>query len=199
MVKRFDIADAKGKTYHKEVEDDVVSGLMGLKIGQEFDGGILGLPGYKLLFTGGTDKDGVPMRKDIDGSARKKLLLSRGPGFKPPKAKPKGIRRRKLVRGNTLTEDIMQVNVKVVKAGQKKLEAILGKPAEKPAEAEAPAEEAKPEEKKEEAHKEEKQAEEKKEEKPAEAPAEEKKEEELAEEKKEKPTEEKKEEPAESK
>lgn len=156
MVKRFDIADVKGKTYHKELEDDIVSGLMGVKIGAKFDGGILGLPGYKLLFTGGTDKDGIPMRKDIDGTARKKLLLSTGPGFKPPKNKPKGIRRRKLVRGNTITDDVVQINVKVVKAGPKKLEELLGVSAES-APAEASAEE----------KKEEKQAE-KKEEKPEE-------------------------------
>ena len=57
--------------------------------------------------------------------------------------KVKGLRKRKFIRGNTLSEEIAQVNVKIV-SGEGDIEMMLGiKKEEKP-------EEAKPEEKKEE-------------------------------------------------
>ena len=77
--------------------------LIGKKIGDEVDGNFLGLNGYKLKITGGTDKDGFPMIPSLNGTVRKKVLLSKPPGFHPTK---KGERRRKTVRGNTISFDI---------------------------------------------------------------------------------------------
>ncbi|MCS7112654.1 MAG: 30S ribosomal protein S6e [Nitrososphaerota archaeon] len=85
--------------------------LYGLRIGSVFDGSIVGLKGCKLMVTGGSDKDGIPMRPDVHGPGRKKLLLSDGVGIKPRRS---GERRRVYVRGNTISADIVQVNVKVV-------------------------------------------------------------------------------------
>ncbi|AAL80612.1 30S ribosomal protein S6e [Pyrococcus furiosus DSM 3638] len=65
----------------------------------------------KLEIRGGTDKDGFPMRPDIHGPRRVRVLLSKGPGFRP---KEKGERRKKTVRGNTISPEIVQVNVKLV-------------------------------------------------------------------------------------
>ena len=42
-------------------------------------------------------------------------------------SKRKGERRRKMVRGNNYTQDIIQVNAKVVKAGSVSLEELFGK------------------------------------------------------------------------
>ncbi|MEA2003684.1 MAG: 30S ribosomal protein S6e [archaeon] len=123
MMIKFVINDPKtGKSYQKELEDKTVAGIMGKKIGDEIDAGILGLPGYKVTITGGSDKDGFGMRKDVDGSSRKRLLLKKGPGYKYNK----GIRIRKSVRGNTLSTTIAQVNTKITKAGAKKIDEILG-------------------------------------------------------------------------
>ena len=123
MMIKFVINDPKtGKSYQKELEDKTVAGIMGKKIGDEIDAGILGLPGYKVTITGGSDKDGFGMRKDVDGSSRKRLLLKKGPGYKYNK----GIRIRKSVRGNTLSTNIAQVNTKITKAGAKKIDEILG-------------------------------------------------------------------------
>jgi len=123
MMIKFVISDPKtGKSYQKEFEDKAVSGIMGKKIGDEIDAGILSLPGYKVAITGGSDTDGFGMRKDVDGSSRKRLLLKRGPGYKYNK----GIRIRKGVRGNTLSSAIAQVNMKITKAGAKKIEDLLG-------------------------------------------------------------------------
>jgi len=64
-----------------------------------------------LKITGGTDKDGIPMRWDIQGTAKKKALLTKGVGFR---SKVDGERRRKLVRGRVVGDDTMQVNSVVV-------------------------------------------------------------------------------------
>lgn len=112
----------KRKAYQKDIPQSD-SGLIGRKIGDIVDGSSLGFEGYKFQITGGSDKDGFPMRFDLDGVVRKKLLLASGPGFKPRK---KGERRRKMIRGNTIAEDIVQINMKIVEYGKKDIEEILG-------------------------------------------------------------------------
>ena len=119
-----------------QVEKEAPS-LIGIKIGDKFDGSVLGLVGFMLQLTGGSDKDGFPMRPDLQGIARKKALMASGPGFRPT---TEGQKRRKYVRGNTISADIMQVNCKIVE-GEGDIQTILGiQPKVK--------EEAKPEEKK---------------------------------------------------
>lgn len=102
--------------------------LIGLKIGENIDGSVLGLNGFVLQIRGGSDKDGFPMRPDLQGVGRKKLLLASSPGYHPEK---KGIKKRKYVRGNTITEEIVQVNLKII-TGEGDAGEILGiKPKEK--------------------------------------------------------------------
>lgn len=151
-----------------QVEKEV-PGLMGKKIGDKISGSLIGLNNFTLEITGGSDKDGFPMRPDLPGSTRKKVLLSGGPGFNSTR---KGMRKRKYVRGNIISEEIVQVNLKVVE-GEGDIPNILGvKPKEKEGEMK---EEEKPEEIKEE-KKEEPKPEEKKEEQPQETQPEQKEE-----------------------
>lgn len=110
------------KAYQLEVDQSKVVGLIGKKIGDEFDGEIIGLSGYGLKITGGTDKDGFPMHPRVKGQGRKRVILIGPPGFHP---KLKGQRKRKTVHGNTIAEDIVQVNVKVLKKGAKPLEQLI--------------------------------------------------------------------------
>ncbi|RLI28329.1 MAG: 30S ribosomal protein S6e [Candidatus Hecatellales archaeon] len=106
------VSDPKtGRSRNFEVEGPRAVPLIGKRIGETVDGSIIDLPGVKLQITGGTDKDGFPMRWDVHGGVKTRVILSRGPGFHP---KREGERRRKTVRGDTITEDIMQVNLKVV-------------------------------------------------------------------------------------
>ncbi|RLI18711.1 30S ribosomal protein S6e [Candidatus Bathyarchaeota archaeon] len=100
-----------GKSQKIELEEARAVPLIGRKIGEIIDGTILGLSGYKIQITGGTDKDGFPMRPDIHGGVRRRVIVSSGPGFKP---KRKGERRRKMLRGNVITEEIVQINMKIV-------------------------------------------------------------------------------------
>jgi small subunit ribosomal protein S6e len=104
-----------------QVEKDIPS-LIGLKIGDKFDGSLMGLSGFTLQITGGSDKDGFPMRYDLAGISRKKALLTSGPGFRPT---VKGLRRRKYIRGNTISADIIQINCKIIE-GEGDIALMLG-------------------------------------------------------------------------
>ncbi|MFH8120306.1 MAG: S6e family ribosomal protein, partial [Candidatus Aenigmatarchaeota archaeon] len=56
---KFVVSDPETrKSYQIEVEQSKALGLIGKKIGEEFNGELIGLPGYVLKITGGTDKDG---------------------------------------------------------------------------------------------------------------------------------------------
>ena len=104
-----------------QIEKDAPN-LIGMKIGDVFDGSFLGLEGFKLQITGGSDKEGFPMRKDMPSQGRRPALLSAPPGYNPKK---RGIRKRKLIRGNTVSLDIVQVNAKIIE-GSGDVAAILG-------------------------------------------------------------------------
>ncbi len=124
-VFKFVISEPKSrKSFQMEVDQSKAIGLIGKKIGDEFNGDVIGLSGYVLKITGGTDKDGFPMHPSLKGTGRKKLLLSSPPGFHPLK---KGQRKRKTVRGDTISEDIVQINVKVVKVGEKPFDQLTPK------------------------------------------------------------------------
>ena len=114
------ISDSKGKSQTVELEGVKAVPLIGRRIGEIVDGSIAGLSGSKLLITGGTDKDGFPMRPDVHGGVKARVVLSGGVGFHP---KVKGERRRKTVRGNVITEDIVQINMKILEGEEKSREA----------------------------------------------------------------------------
>ena len=102
------MSDQKGKSISRELKDNDANVLLGLQVGQETDASILGLQG-KIKITGGSDKSGVAMRGDVAGVPRKRVLLSKGVGLQDVK---KGLRKRKLVRGNIISEEIYQINCK---------------------------------------------------------------------------------------
>jgi small subunit ribosomal protein S6e len=104
-----------------ELEEDRAVPFIGRKIGEIVDGAIVDLPAHKVQIKGGSDKDGVPMRGNVHGGVRRNVVLSGGAGFSP---KEKGERKRKAVRGSTITDEIVQINMKIVE-----------KPAEKAADA----------------------------------------------------------------
>jgi len=90
--------------------------LIGRRLGESVDGSAVGMPGLKLQVTGGSDRDGFPMRPNIHGGVRVSVIVSKSVGFHP---KREGERRRKTLRGNVITEDIVQVNMKVLEKPKK--------------------------------------------------------------------------------
>lgn len=119
----FKLVISEGKSSHQmEVPAAESKKFVGLKIGEEFDASNIGLNGYSLKITGGSDKNGFPMKKDVEGPRRIRSLLAGGVGFEP---KRDGQRRRKTVRGNTVSDDIVQINTIVAKKGKKSIDELL--------------------------------------------------------------------------
>jgi small subunit ribosomal protein S6e len=114
------ISDPETGTSQKvELEDARMAPIMGRRIGEIIDGTVADLAGYKIQLTGGTDKDGIPMRPDVHGGVKARIVLSGGVGYKP---KNKGERKRVVVRGNTVSADTTFLNFKIVEKpkGRKK-------------------------------------------------------------------------------
>jgi len=101
-----------------ELEEARATPLVGRRLGDVVDGTVVGLSGNKVQITGGSDKDGFPMRQNVHGGVRRRVILSGGVGFNP---QSKGERRRKTVRGSVITDEIVQINMKILeKAKQPK-------------------------------------------------------------------------------
>jgi small subunit ribosomal protein S6e len=107
-----------GKSYQREVKDKEARPFLGKKIGDSLKGDDFGLAGYEVQITGGSDFCGFPMRADVPGTARKRVLAVHGVGIKK---KGKGVRQRKTVCGNTIHGKIAQVNLRVTKEGREPL------------------------------------------------------------------------------
>ncbi len=119
------ISDTKaGKSYKAEIPKDKEAEIAGKRIGDMIEGGIVGAAGYELELTGGSDDSGFPMRKDVAGSRKMKVLLTKGIGFH---AKNKGERRRKMIRGDSYSSEITQINAKITKAGPASLDELFRK------------------------------------------------------------------------
>ncbi len=116
------------KSYQTLVDQNNAVSLVGKKLGEEISGDIFGISGYSLKITGGSDRDGFPMSPEFPGQGRRRALLRKPPGFHPT---AQGERRRKTIRGNTVSNEIAQINCKVVKKGDKSLEEVFGKKEEK--------------------------------------------------------------------
>ena len=99
-----------------ELEEARAAPFIGRRIGETMDGSVVDLPAHKIQLKGGSDKDGVPMIPNVHGGVRRKVVLSGGVGFK---AKKSGERKRKAVRGNVITDDIVQINIKIVEQPKK--------------------------------------------------------------------------------
>lgn len=134
MVFKINISDKNGKTYKFELESE---GLIGKELGQKIDGKefLPALEGYELEISGASDKAGFTAMQDVEGVGLKKILLTYGKAMKKrpkhegkhkrSKNKPKGLRLRKTVRGKVISEHIIQINAKVIKAGAKPLNEVF--------------------------------------------------------------------------
>jgi small subunit ribosomal protein S6e len=126
---RVVVSDSKStQAYQVVVSGAAASKLIGKNIGDTVSGDVVGLAGYTLRLTGGTDKDGFPMRGDLPGPVRRKILVAGGVGYKPG---ADGTKKRKSMRGREISSDIAQINTVIVEYGQKPLSEIFVKKEEK--------------------------------------------------------------------
>lgn len=118
------VADpATGKTHQVEVSGQNANRFIGRDIGEEVDGSAVGLSGYTLTITGGSDDAGRPMRGDISGDSLEEVLLDGGTGYEPSRA---GERSRVTVRGREVGDATRQINTRIAKQGGGEVEELLG-------------------------------------------------------------------------
>jgi small subunit ribosomal protein S6e len=100
-----------GETFQREVDGQDANRFLGREVGDEVGGDAVGLSGFTVEITGGSDETGRPMREDVSGTRLKELLLEGGVGFNPSRD---GERKRITVRGREVDDDVAQINVSVV-------------------------------------------------------------------------------------
>lgn len=131
MPFKINISNKEGKTFKLETEAE---GLKGKELGDKIPGDLVSpdLAGYELEITGTSDKSGFTSLKEVEGIRTKKVLLSYGKamhmkpkGEKKKGTSPPGLRKRKTVRGRTISGAISQINTKVLKDGAKPLTEIF--------------------------------------------------------------------------
>jgi small subunit ribosomal protein S6e len=130
MEIKVNVGDPKSKrTVTLTMSADNAKSLFGKRIGDKIRGELVEKQGYEFEITGGSDNAGFPMRKDVTGTGRRRILITRSTGNR---VTPLGVRIRKTVAGNTVSEFTSQINVKVVKHGSQPL--VEEKAEEKPSE-----------------------------------------------------------------
>ncbi len=118
------VADPEDGTTHQfDVDGQDANRFMGLDLGDEVDGSVVGLDGYSLELTGGSDNAGRAMRPDVAGAGVKKVLLEGGVGYEPERD---GERRRITVRGREISEETRQINAKITERGSESVAELLG-------------------------------------------------------------------------
>jgi len=134
MAFKINIGEKSGKTFKVELESE---SIVGKSLGDTISGSDIlpDLSGYEFEITGASDKSGFMSFKNLDGMGLKKTLLTYGKGMKkrPKKEgkkkrsnnRPKGLRLRKTVRGKVISPAIIQINLKVLKEGAKKLSSVF--------------------------------------------------------------------------
>lgn len=105
------ISDSTGKSISQEIKDKNAQPFLGSRLGDTLESSILGFKDGKIKITGGSDKSGTPMRSDLHGATKKYILMTEGVGLR--NVDP-GERKRKLVRGNVITEEIYQLNCRLI-------------------------------------------------------------------------------------
>jgi small subunit ribosomal protein S6e len=111
-----------GSTHQIEVSDQDANRFIGKELGEEVDGHAVGLDGYTLELTGGSDNAGRPMRDDVRGAALKEVLLEGGTGYDPERD---GERKRVTVRGREVSDNTRQINAKIAERGDESVDDLL--------------------------------------------------------------------------
>ena len=117
----------EGTTYAVDVDGQDANRFVGRSVGETVEGDAVGLGGYELEITGGSDTSGRPMREDVGGTETAAILLEGGVGFDPT---VDGERKRVTVRGAEISEETRQINAKVVARGDDAIDDLLGGEAE---------------------------------------------------------------------
>ena len=134
MPFRINVSDKHGKTYHLETDSE---NLVSKTIYEKIKGSDVSpeMHDYEFEITGASDKSGFPATERAEGIMLNRVLTEYGKGMKKrPKREgkkkrsnftPRGLRMRKTFRGKVISPEIIQINLKVVKEGSKKLSELF--------------------------------------------------------------------------
>ena len=124
-----------GRAFGIDITGSNYNHFLGKRIGDTVEGD-KSLSGYKLEITGGSDLTGRPMRPELAGGGVKSVLITAGIGYKGKRYVKKrgkvyrykyhGLRRRRNLRGNVISQDTRQINLKITEAGNRSLDVIFG-------------------------------------------------------------------------
>jgi small subunit ribosomal protein S6e len=119
------VADPEsGTSYQLEAAEQDANRFMGKDLGDEVAGSAVGLDGYTLELTGGSDDAGRPLRADVAGpNLREVLMKDEGVGYKPER---EGERKRVTVRGREISDAVAQINATVADRGDESVASLLG-------------------------------------------------------------------------
>lgn len=113
-----------GEAHSFEVDGQDANRFMGREIGDEVDGTAVGLDGYTLEITGGSDAAGRPLRTDVSGPDLSEVLVAeRSTGYRPERG---GERKRITVRGREIGDEVAQVNARIAGRGDQSIDDLLG-------------------------------------------------------------------------
>ncbi|MBI2004472.1 hypothetical protein HYS72_03345 [Candidatus Pacearchaeota archaeon] len=139
MVFKINIGTKNGKTYKLETEAKSMEGkeLRQKILGKDLDlnSELKSLEDYEFEISGASDKAGFTSLESVPGTGLKGVLLSYEKGMKKRSKRegkkkrssytPKGLRLRKTVRGKVISQDTVQINLKILKEGKEHLEKIF--------------------------------------------------------------------------
>ena len=119
------VADPEsGLSHQLDAEEQDANRFVGKELGDEVEGSAVGLGGYTLEITGGSDEAGRPMRADVPGPNLKSVLMEEdGVGYNQDRP---GERKRLTVRGREVSDEVVQVNTTITARGDDSIEKALG-------------------------------------------------------------------------
>jgi small subunit ribosomal protein S6e len=112
-----------GLAHQLDVDGQDANRFVGKSLGDEVDGAAVGLDGYTLELTGGSDDAGRPMRDDVPGPNLKEVLLHEdGVGYDQDRD---GKRKRVTVRGREISDAVVQINARISERGDESIGSLL--------------------------------------------------------------------------
>ncbi|PKP59373.1 MAG: hypothetical protein CVT88_05690 [Candidatus Altiarchaeales archaeon HGW-Altiarchaeales-1] len=103
------------KTYQIALDEKKSENFMNFGIGDKVDCSVIGIPGYEVKITGGSDIAGFPMKKGIH-QERAGVMVGEGRD-----------RKRRTYAGERTHKNTSQINAKIIKKGDVPIEEILEK------------------------------------------------------------------------
>ena len=123
MVEFKLVISEAAKSFARTVGDPQSAGFLGKRIGETVGGELIGLAGYTLKISGGSDRSGFALRPEIPGARQVRVYVGEGFGFHAPR---RGQRKRRTFRGSAISEETVQINLIVEQKGSKPLTELLG-------------------------------------------------------------------------